>query len=179
MMKLHGMKWAMAALFCTLAAAAALPTRATAQVYRCTLSDGTISLGDRPCAVGVPGEPVKGLPGVPVPAESGARPQSNGSTQCERWSQRTSRYGDGDGGYRSAASVRYAADRHQQDCHGYKTKATAGDKSREAAVQREFADQGCDIKHRAVKDGYQKRAGFNDVDRRAFDRLAADVARDC
>ncbi len=170
-------------LLSALAVAACLntvPSTAEAQVYRCKGPDGRVSLGDRPCPEGVSGEALKGLPGVPVPpaksSEPALEPQLSNSSECERLRERT-RY-DRSTGSRSAASIRNAVDRYQQECLGY-TRTAGKSKDRDAELRREFADQGCEIKRRAVRDGHDKLATMSSSDRRAHNAMAAEVARDC
>ncbi len=143
---------------------ASLPNGAAAQVYRCVGADGAVTLGDRPC-VSKSGEPLKD---VPTTSSTGVVRGTYGNPVCDA---DAGRYGG------SSSRSRYESERYRQECWG--EQRVSDRKSREAKVQREFADQSCAIKQRAVQDGFQKRDTFSDADRRAFDRMAADVARGC
>ncbi len=156
----------------------AAPNPAAAQVYRCSTADGKFTLGDRPCPEGVPGKALQGLPGVPVPSSSksavGGKDEpiivSRQGAECDRLRKRLRGYDD-----RNSASVRYTTDRYQQECLGYKS----ADRSKEAKLAREFADQGCDIRRNALREGQQRLNTMNDNDRRAHYAMSAEVARDC
>jgi Domain of unknown function (DUF4124) len=181
-------------------AAGVLP--AGAAIHKCTGSDGKVTFGDQPCAVGhsaatvkpaaaptVQGAPIaNNLPGGAVPkdpdaaarAAAFARIRASQTPQCLALGDRIAALVEKGSQGVTGVEIKAMVDRYEQQCAAQARAANAAENARNEARQKQLiVDEECKVKRRVLAERRPRLASLSLEDQKAFAAVETDVARGC